>query len=383
MLRLGRSALTQLISSSSASPVSQLHRLLSAAAPRIPPSPTFAVEDYLVGTCGLTRYQALKASAKLSHLKSPSNPDAVLAFLAGLGLSGADIAALVAKDPRFLCAGVDTTLRPNVVELTGLGLSRTDIACLASLAPICFRLKSTVSNLPYYLSLFGSYQNLLPVIKNNSGIFSRSLEKVVKPNVAFLRECGLGVCDIAKVIITVPWLLSSKLESVRAMVASVDGLGVPRGSGMFWHVLQAVRCHSEEDVAAEIEYLKKTFRWSDADVWFAVSKVPSLLNRRKNMLHRSDFLISEVGLEPAYMAHRPALLTCSLEGRLRPRYYAVRFLKENGLIKCDPSYDTVVKYTEKVFREKFICPHKEAAPHLAEDYATACTGKVPSRFRFA
>ncbi|KAE8797890.1 hypothetical protein D1007_26902 [Hordeum vulgare] len=43
---------------------------------------------------------AVKASAKLSHLKSPAKPDAVLAFLAGLGLSGADVAALVAKDSR-------------------------------------------------------------------------------------------------------------------------------------------------------------------------------------------------------------------------------------------------------------------------------------------
>ncbi|KAM0837642.1 hypothetical protein ACQ4PT_061500 [Festuca glaucescens] len=102
MLRLGRSVLTQVISSYSTSPVSQLHRVLSAAAPHISPNPSFAVEDYLVGTCGLTRDQALKASTKISHIKSPTNPDAVLAFLAGLGLSGADVAALIAKDPLLL-----------------------------------------------------------------------------------------------------------------------------------------------------------------------------------------------------------------------------------------------------------------------------------------
>jgi mTERF domain-containing protein len=69
-------------------------------------------------------------------------------------------------------------------------------------------------------------------------------------------------------------------------------------------------------------------------------------------------------------------------GRLY-RYYAVKFVKENGLLKRDPSYYTVAKVTEKVFMEKFISPHKEAAPHLAEDYATACRGEVPSRFTFA
>jgi mTERF domain-containing protein len=124
MLRLGRSILTQVISSHSIPPVSQLRRLLSATAPRISPNPSFAVEEYLVGTCGLTRAQALKASPKLSHLKSPTNPDAVLAFLAGLGLSGTDVAGVLAKDPKFLCTSVEKTLTPNVIDLTGNFRSR-------------------------------------------------------------------------------------------------------------------------------------------------------------------------------------------------------------------------------------------------------------------
>jgi mTERF domain-containing protein len=68
------------------------------------------VDDYLVDTCSLTRPQAIKAYTKLSHLKSPTNPDAVLAFLAGLGLSSAAAAAVVVKDPQLLFAGVGRTL---------------------------------------------------------------------------------------------------------------------------------------------------------------------------------------------------------------------------------------------------------------------------------
>ncbi|XBI89067.1 hypothetical protein VPH35_026943 [Triticum aestivum] len=73
MLWLRCCGLTQLLSFRSASTISQLSRLISAAAPApaVSPNPSFAVEDYLVSTCGLTRAQALKASAKLSHLKSP------------------------------------------------------------------------------------------------------------------------------------------------------------------------------------------------------------------------------------------------------------------------------------------------------------------------
>ncbi|XP_037454419.1 uncharacterized protein LOC119324754 [Triticum dicoccoides] len=378
MLRLRCCILTQLLSS----PSSQLHRLFSAAAPAVSPNPSFAVEEYLVATCGLTRPQALKASAKLSHLKSPSKPDAVLAFLAGLGLSAADIAAAVAKDPQLLCAKVESTLAPVVAGLTGLGLSRSEIGRLVPLTGATFRCKSIITGLHYCLPLFGSSENLLQALKSGS-VLSSDLERVVKPNVAFMRECRLGVCDIAKLYAHTPSLLNISTERIRTAVACVEGLGVSRGSPMFRHGLQAVAFLNEEKITTKVEHLKETFRWSDAEVGIAVSKAPTLLTRTKESLQRrSEFLISEVGLEPTYIAHRSVMLTYSLEGRLRPRYYAVKFLKENGLLKGGPSYSTVFNETDKVFREKYICPHKEAAPHLQEDYDAACKGEVPTNFRF-
>ncbi|KAF7082082.1 hypothetical protein CFC21_085963 [Triticum aestivum] len=383
MLRLRCCLLTQLLSSPSASSASHLRRLISAAAPAVSPNPSFAVEEYLVATCGLTRPQAAKASPKLSHLKSPDNPDAVLSFLAGLGLSTADVAALVAKDPQFLCAKVDKTLAPVVAGLTGLGLSRSDIARLVSLSRKSFRYRSIVSKLHYYMPLFGSSKNLLRALKRNPYLLSSDLDGIVKPNVAYLHECGLGACDIAKLCSNQPRLLTTNPECIQGIVARAQNIGVPRGSAMFRHALHAIAFHSEEEVAARVDYLKSTFRWSDAEVGIAVSKAPSVLTRAKESLQRrSEFLISEVGLEPAYIAQQPAIVCYSLEGRLRPRYYAVKFLNENGLLKRNPSYSTVFTGTEKTFREKFICPHKEAAPHLQEDYDAACKGQLPTNFRF-
>ncbi|XP_044322135.1 uncharacterized protein [Triticum aestivum] len=383
MLRLRCCLLTQILSSPSASPISHLSRLISAAAPAVSQNPNFAVEDYLVVTCGLTPAQARKASPRISHLKSPTNPDAVLAFLAGLGLSAADIAALVAKDPLFLCAKVEKTLSPVVAGLTGLGLSRSQIARLVSLPGVTFRCKSIIAGLHYCLPLFGSSDNLLRALKGGS-VLGSDLERVVKPNVTFLRECGLGACDIARLCIPTPSLLSISPERIRTAVACVEGLlGVPRGSPMFKHALQAVAFLSEEKITTKVEHLKKTFKWSDAEVGIAVSKAPTVLHRTKESLQRrSEFLISEVGLEPAYIACRPVILMYSLEGRLRPRYYVIRFLKENGLLDHDRDYYAAVMISEKVFVEKFICPHKDAAPHLAEDYATACRAEVPARFSF-
>uniref|UniRef100_A0ACD5ZAH5 Uncharacterized protein n=1 Tax=Avena sativa TaxID=4498 RepID=A0ACD5ZAH5_AVESA len=337
MLRLRRCILSQLHFHPSTSPVSHLHRLLSATLPPVSPNPPicpnrgFAVEDYLVDTCGLTRPQALKASTKLSHLKSPAKPDAVLAFLAGLGLSSADVAAAVVKDPLLLCAGVGRTLVPVVVGLTDLGLSRAEVARLVSIAPR-FRLASVVSKMQYYLSLFGSVDNLFLALKKNTHyLLTTDLEKVVKPNVVFLRECGLYDRDIAKLGIQVGRMLTTKPERVRAMAACAEAIGVPRNSGMFRQALQAVAFLSEEKITTKLDYLKKTFRWSDAQVRIAVTRAPRLLRRSKDMLRgRSQFLISEVGLEPVDIAYRPVIICLSLEGRLRPRHYVLKFLKQNG-----------------------------------------------------
>ncbi|CAM0871858.1 unnamed protein product [Alopecurus aequalis] len=383
MLHLRTCILARLLSSSATSTISPLYRLLSVAAPAISPTPGFAAEEYLVDTCGLTRPQALKAAAKLSRLKSPTNPDAVLAFLAGLGLSTADVAAVVARDPRLLCADVDRTLAPIIVELTGLGLHRSEIARLVSLACQNFRNKSLVSKLLYYLPIFGSMENILRALKVSSYLLSSDLERVVKPNVAVLRECGLNTCDIAKMCIH-NRLLTTNVERVRAMVACAEGLGVPRESGMFRHMLHAVAFLSEEKITVKVGYLKKTFRWSDAEVSIAVSKAPILLRKSTKILQRtSRFLFSEVGVEPAFIAHRPVMINYSLEGRLRPRYYVLKFLKENGLLDHYPNYYSAVTRTDKVFLEKYIHPYKETAPHLAEDYADARRGQVPTRFIFA
>jgi mTERF domain-containing protein len=107
MLRLRGSILTQAFSSSPAAfpNNSSLHRhLFATAAPLNSPSPSIGDVDYdyLVDTCGLTSRNASWAYTKLYHLKSTSNPDAVRAFLAGLGFSNAGVATLIAKDPEFL-----------------------------------------------------------------------------------------------------------------------------------------------------------------------------------------------------------------------------------------------------------------------------------------
>jgi mTERF domain-containing protein, mitochondrial len=112
-----------------------------------------------------------------------------------------------------------------------------------------------------------------------------------------LAECGLGVCDIAKLFIQIPRIITASPERVLRMVACTEGIGVPCGSGMFRQALHAVSCLREEEIAAKVEQLKKTLRRSDAEVRIALCKWPIVLRRSKDMLQlKSEFLISKVGV---------------------------------------------------------------------------------------
>jgi mTERF domain-containing protein len=55
---------------------------------------------------------------------------------------------------------------------------------------------------------------------------------------------------------------------------------------------------------------------------------------------RSQFLISEVWLEPVYIAHRAAIICLSLEGRLKPRHYVPKFLKEHEILDRNWSFSS-------------------------------------------
>ncbi|WVZ78006.1 LOW QUALITY PROTEIN: hypothetical protein U9M48_025787 [Paspalum notatum var. saurae] len=354
--------------------VSSRHRPLPALPP--PPLPSrstassqttavvpFVVEDYLIATCHLSPTQALKSSKPLSHLKSPSKPDTVVAFLSGLGLSAADIAAAVTFDPKLLYSDVGRTLAPRLAELRDLGLSTFQIGRLVLVDPRRFR-RPTRRLLAYYIPLFGSFENLLRTLRRNPFLLGFDVEGVVTPNVALLMECGLDACDIAMVSMSVPRLITTNLEHVRAIVERTEALGACTVA--FLH---------DNKIAAKL--LKKTFGWLDAEVGVAVSNRPFLLRYSEDRLRRlSEFLITQVGLEPQYIARTSTLFTYSLERRLMPRHYVVKFLKDNGLLEHGPSYYTAVQLSENGFMDKFIRPYKDAAPSLAQDYAAACRAQA-------
>ncbi|KAJ1281065.1 hypothetical protein BS78_04G279800 [Paspalum vaginatum] len=382
MLRL-RSRLTLAVRGASTLPAaSSLHSLLcsSSTATSTTPAGQFVVDDYLTISCGLTPAQARKASRHLPSLKSPNNPDAVRAFLAGIG-----IFKYQKWDTRILCCNVDKTLTPRIARLRDVGLSPSQIPHLISIAPTIlvrrtaagaaaavFPQQQLLPNRP------GSYDKVHTILQGRLYVLGYSFESIVKPNMVFLRQFGLADSDIAKLFLLAPKIFTLDPRRAKEVVLCTDMLGVPRNSAMFKHALGAVCCISPEKITARSDFLKKALGCSEAEIGVALCKLPSVLLSTEDRMDRVvDFLKMEVGLEPNYIVHRPALLKYSLTKRLMPRhYYVLKALKAKGLVKEDVNFFAVNCCAEKGFKKRFLDPYIESVPGVADAYATACAGHV-------
>ncbi|KAK3159109.1 hypothetical protein QOZ80_2AG0145870 [Eleusine coracana subsp. coracana] len=353
------------------------HHLLLSTTPASPSC--FVAEDFLVTRCGLTPAQALKSSKHLAHLKSPANPEAVLAFLTNIGLGKGDIASAIARDPCLLCSKVDNTLTPRVAELLDLGLSPLQISTIITAIP-CILRRSVTPRFQFYISFLGSCEKLCSVLRRNWGgrLLSQDVERVVKPNIAFLQQCGLNDSEISKLLMLAPIILLEP-ENAKDIVECADKLGVPRDSPMFKHALKAIFLASPARINAKLDFLKKALGCSEAEVNIAVRKLPQIVSWTEvKLIPTVKFLKMEVGLDPNYIVRRPAVLSYSLKKRLMPRYFVLQALKVKGLLKKDVDFYNVVSQIEKKFAKRFLDPYKETVPGLAGAYAAASAREAGS-----
>jgi mTERF domain-containing protein len=353
-------------------PIFSHHRLLATTAPTSPEP--FAVEDYLVTACGLSRPKARKASTKLSHLKSPSKIDAVLAFLSALRISRPGAAAIVAGDPQILCADVENNLAKRLVELTDLGLKKSQIARLIPLTRSSFRHSSFSRNLGFWLPVFGSFDKLVLAIKVNGGLLGSNLEKVAKPNLALLQQCGIDVRQFSGTYVS--RVLTRPPEQVQNVVSYIDRLGVPRNSLMYRYALMAFGAQSQERLDKKFGTLEM-LGWSQDDMLTAARKMPVILTMSEERLRRNvDFLTRVAGLEIPYIAQRPVLVMYSLERRLLPRHSLLNILNAKGLLHPELDFYTAVALTDKKFLDKYVHPYEESIPGLTVTYASYFPGKA-------
>ncbi|RWW11501.1 hypothetical protein GW17_00024878 [Ensete ventricosum] len=343
------------------------------------PNPRFAVE-YLVNSCGFSPSEAAKFSKPLAHVRSTENPDAVLNFMRSQGFDGAGIRKVISWKPNILCYNVATTLAPKFQFLRDLGLSESDVVHVIQKNNNILGLnihRSFAPKLEFWESLMGSRELVLKHLKKTRWFFCSSVERILDPNLKFLTdECGIPEERVSLVLRGYPQLISQKPESLRALVARADELGMPRQSRMFVWTLYALHRVSKERVEAKVE-LMRSFGWSESEFYSAARKSPTLLCMSLDMLRRkAEFFINVIGFSPSLVASQPNLLLYSLQKRVLPRFHVTEMLKLKGLWTPHSKFSWIFILSDTKFMEKFVLPHKENVPELLDilRVAGACKG---------
>ncbi|XP_042430181.1 transcription termination factor MTERF15, mitochondrial-like isoform X1 [Zingiber officinale] len=301
------------------------------------PDPHFMVE-YLVNTWGFSADDASKVSKSLPCFQSTEKPDAVLGFFRSHGLDGANLRKIISWRPGFLCGDVENSLAPKFKILRDMGLSESDIANAVLRHPFILYLDAQNALLPRlkaWESLFGSKEILLRNLRGYNRFLSASIENV-------------------------------NPESLRALVDRAEGLGVPRGSGMFLWILDVLQQVSTEKFEAQLK-LMNNFGLSNSDFISAIKKFPRfLLLSTESLQRKMEFLVNVVGSSPSDVALRPVPLVLCLEKRLIPRFRVMEILKAEGLWKSTNKLHVFFSSSGPKFLKQYVLPYEDKLPKLRE-----------------
>ncbi|CAL9059545.1 unnamed protein product [Musa banksii] len=349
------------------------------------PDPHSMVE-YLVNSCGFSPSEAAMFSKPLAHLRSTEKPDSVLNFMRSQGFDGAAIRKVISMKPNYLCYNVEKNLAPKFQFLRDLGLSESDIADAILKNDFILRLdvhRSLIPKLEMWESLLGSRELVLKHLKKTRWFFSSSVEKTLHPNLKFLRdECGIPEERVSVVLRSHPQLISRKPESLRALVARADELGMPRQSRMFVRTLDALFMVSKERFEAKVE-LMRSFGWSESEFSSVVRKVPTFLCISLDMMRRKWNFYQCSRVHPSFIASQPTILLYSLQKRVIPRFHVTEMLKSKGLWTGQCKFLWILIMSDTKFMEKFVLPHKENVPELLDIMRVAGACKRNDTFHLA
>ncbi|XP_078149106.1 uncharacterized protein LOC144544470 [Carex rostrata] len=384
MLRLGKNRLLcPSLSHFSTTFASSIFRLLSTATPETPTpasSSQFAV-NYLIQSFGLSSDKATSLSRYLPSLKSQEKPDAVLQFLRQVGVTEPDISTAVLRDPTFLCYSVEKCLKPRMTELLEIGFCASDMSLLLSICPNMFSHTKLQQKIQFWMQILGSIEKLLLALKRDMFLLTRNPENYVMLNISFLQEqCSLSICQIAKMIVASPTLITSRPKCLEIKVKRANELGLSCSSGVFWHALVLVNSLKQSTIDARLLHWKN-LGLSQEEVSLMISKAPNLLRITEKMVcSKLEFLMKEAACDKLHIIRNPALFTYSMEKRLIPRNIVRKLLDLKGLHVGNLCFASFVMPTEKQFVKKFVLPYEHAVPGLHQEYIDACAGKTTTTY---
>ncbi|KAK7303807.1 hypothetical protein RJT34_14724 [Clitoria ternatea] len=311
---------------------------------------TFTV-SYLINNCGFSPQTALKAS-RCVQFETPQKPDSVIAFFSNNGFTNSQINSIIRRAPNVLTCDPRKRISPKFEFLLSKGASSSDIVEFVNRSPRILYSSlqhSIIPNFDLVRRFFNSDKITLYRILGCRHFFG---DKRVEQNLKLLADEGVKDSNIS-------FLLSRKLSillssDMRGPLNEVKQLGFDSSKVNFVIALLAKMVIPKPRWDAKVNAFK-SWGWSEEMVLCVFKKRPLCMLHSEDKINKvMRFWVNELGWSSLALAKGSEILALSLEKRIIPRAFVLKYLIAKGLRKKSASLVTPFALSEELFLEKYV-----------------------------
>ncbi|OVA01489.1 Mitochodrial transcription termination factor-related [Macleaya cordata] len=347
-----------------------LFKFLSQIPESTNPNPPSFTVDYLINSCGLPPKTALSVANKI-RLCSTEKPDSVISLFQNHGFTTTQITKLISKRPSLLLSDPYKTLKPKIDFFYGLGIFGQDLSEFVALNPSCLAgslHNQLIPSFNFLKTYLGTNSDILMTFKRCPKVLHHGLEKVLIPNISILRNHGVPNCNISKLLISHPRVLTLKPDRLKEIVESVKKMGFDSSRPMFARAVRTIAGMSKSTLERKLAVYRE-FGFSEDDILSVFKKQPLCMNISEQKIRRGlEFFMEKLKWKPVLISVLPSLLTLSLEKRIIPWCGVLEILYSKGTIGKKLNLGTVLMLSQRDFLEKFVIKYQEAVPEVMKAY---------------
>jgi len=225
-------------------------------------------------------------------------------------------------------------------------------------------LENTITPCYHFIKKFLlSDQSTIASLKNCTCLL---YSKIPSQNIQFLLQNGVPESKVVILFRNCYSIFAEKRPRFDKAVVEVKELGFNPKTTVF---IVALRAKIYKNILWErkIDVYKK-WGWSEESFVSAFLKYPwCMLASVRKIEAAMKFFVDHTGWKPIVLAKHSMLLLSSLEKRVIPRAFVLKFLESKGLIK-DAKLAGPFKVSEDVFLKRFVTCYKEEASQLLKMY---------------
>ncbi|KAL6145122.1 hypothetical protein ACLB2K_055810 [Fragaria x ananassa] len=227
---------------------------------------------------------------------SPEKPDSVVKLFKDHGFGDTHISEIVKKLPELLVVNAGKTLLPKLEFFGSVGITGTDLIQALCGNPIVLKMSLENNIRPCYdiIKTIGTPDGKVPcfIMKSHRMFKAKILRSLKVP------ESTLNLCRPETLVTT-----STDADEFNGNVNKVISMGFSPSSFGFLKALYVISVMDEK--LAQKEFYRKC-GWTEDDILLAFSKNPIFITvSEKNVSSKMDFLVNEIGLQPADVAKYP------------------------------------------------------------------------------